>query len=130
VSTATVDLISVGALAAELGVPFPVVARLVSALCREGDPKAVVHTAVPNSRECLLFRSAADAITARLALGSAPAEPAPPVERLDCEDCGDDFPPAETVWHEPSQQRLCLDCRDAADRRADDRRDADYYLYR
>jgi hypothetical protein len=69
---ASADLVSVGDLAAQLGVPFPDVARLVSALCRELGPKAVVHTAVSSSRECLLFRGAADAITERLA-GDLPA---------------------------------------------------------
>jgi hypothetical protein len=67
VSTATVDLISVGDLAVQLDVEFRAVAVLVSALCREQGPKAVVHTAVSNSRECLLFRSAADTISERLA---------------------------------------------------------------
>jgi hypothetical protein len=59
---------------------------------------------------------------------TAPVLPA--TDRVDCEDCGDDFPLGEIAFHEPSQQWLCLDCRDAEDQRADDRRDADYYLYR
>jgi hypothetical protein len=66
-SAGAVDLVSVGDLAEQLGVQWNAVARIVSALCRELGPKSVVHTAVPSSRDCLLFRSAADAITVRLA---------------------------------------------------------------
>lgn len=61
---------------------------------------------------------------------TAPPIPAPPVELQVCAECGDDFPPAEGEFHEPLQEWLCADCVAAEIQRADDRRDADYYLYR
>lgn len=64
----------------------------------------------------------ADLLLAPPAPVEAEAPAAPAVERIRCESCGEDFPPAEVEFFEPLQEWLCLDdvageLLDAEDRR-------------